>query len=539
MKRIFSILFALVLVVSLGLVMATPVSAGNIIHVPDDYETIQEAIDAAGSGDTITVAAGTCAAFQVQGKTNISIISAEGATVTTANCFTVDIGPIVGDVWVMAAVNASENINIEGINFDGTELSEEENVCGIAYLDSTGRLADLTMANIIGTEWYLGGVAIIGDVGTSVVNLSGVTVENSGAGVAILNAETNLDGCTITENWLAGILIGWPLDGFDPSTAEVKGSTISNNYGTGIAVFDDSTLEAHFNNIVGNTDFGLWNDGGGTVDATYNWWGDASGPYHPIANPGGEGNPVSDDMNFEPWLEAEAVTETVTDGTVDATDEADTEVEVDGTATVTVAPYDDNPGGSAPTGFSSQDKYIDVYVPDTTEVTELEIRLYYTDAEVEAADVDEESLRLFWWNDTAWVQCSDGGVNTASTNGYSGYMWAKIRNNTTPSLADLQGTEFGGYGHPSETPGGCFIATTAYGTDTAKELDILREFRDEVLLPNSLGAEFVSLYYKTSPPIANFISQHEVLRTAVRVCFIDPIVKVLNWSHDLWSARGS
>jgi hypothetical protein len=83
--------------------------------------------------------------------------------------------------------------------------------------------------------------------------------------------------------------------------------------------------------------------------------------------------------------------------------------------------------------------------------------------------------------------------------------------------------------------GFCFIATAAYGTDTAEEIDILREFRDEVLLPNSLGAEFVFLYYRTSPPIANFISQHEVLRTAVRVGFVDPIVKILTWTHNLWS----
>ena len=80
---------------------------------------------------------------------------------------------------------------------------------------------------------------------------------------------------------------------------------------------------------------------------------------------------------------------------------------------------------------------------------------------------------------------------------------------------------------PAEEDGGCFIATAAYGTATAQEIDILRKFRDEILLPSSLGGEFVSLYYKYSPPIANYISEHEVLRTIVRVGFVDPIVAIL------------
>lgn len=82
---------------------------------------------------------------------------------------------------------------------------------------------------------------------------------------------------------------------------------------------------------------------------------------------------------------------------------------------------------------------------------------------------------------------------------------------------------------------GCFIATAAYGTDTAEEIDVLRKFRDEVLVASRLGAQFVSFYYRISPPIADFISEHEILRTIVREGFVVPIVAILNWTHNLWS----
>jgi hypothetical protein len=336
------------------------------------------------------------------------------------------------------------------------------------------------------------------------------------------------------------------------STVEITRATISNNggvgEGAGIYVCGGSTLEAHFNSIIDNSECGLLNDGGGMVDATYNWWGDASGPLHQT-NPLGRGNAVIGDADFKPWLVGEVVIKTVTDGIVDAKAEADTEVVVKGTATVIVARYSSNPyptlssyAAAASPDLAELNIYIDVAVPEFEPETVIEPRLYYTDAEVEG--FNETSLQLFWRNGTKWETCSSTGVNTTDitkdNRDYSGYMWAEIRETgTTPILSQLTGTPFGGYGHPSTPPiCGCFIATAAYGTDTAKELDILREFRDDVLLPNSLGVRFVSVYHKISPPIANFISQHEVLRTAVRVGFVDPIVKILIWSHDSWSARG-
>ncbi|MGD9347418.1 MAG: right-handed parallel beta-helix repeat-containing protein [Candidatus Aminicenantes bacterium] len=65
------------------------------------------------------------------------------------------------------------------------------------------------------------------------------------------------------------------------------------------------------NNIQGNVTMGYWNaDDAVVIDAENNWWGDASGPYHPTLNPSGLGDEVSDDVDFEPWLTS-AVTVTL------------------------------------------------------------------------------------------------------------------------------------------------------------------------------------------------------------------------------------
>lgn len=72
----------------------------------------------------------------------------------------------------------------------------------------------------------------------------------------------------------------------------------------------------------------------------------------------------------------------------------------------------------------------------------------------------------------------------------------------------------------------CFIATAAYGTATAKELDVLRKFRDSKMESNLVGRKITDLYYFVSPSVASIVARSKELRTFVREC-LNPIINIL------------
>jgi beta-propeller repeat-containing protein len=62
----------------------------------------------------------------------------------------------------------------------------------------------------------------------------------------------------------------------------------------------------------------------------------------------------------------------------------------------------------------------------------------------------------------------------------------------------------------------CFIATAAFGSPMAHEVSVLREFRDDVLLPHAGGRAAVAAYYRIGPAFARAIAHSDALKALVR-----------------------
>ena len=84
---------------------------------------------------------------------------------------------------------------------------------------------------------------------------------------------------------------------------------------------------------------------------------------------------------------------------------------------------------------------------------------------------------------------------------------------------------------PDKTGGGCLIATAAFGSELAPQVQMLRELRDNTVLSTTSGAAFMTgfnqFYYSFSPTIADWERENPVFQDAVRIA-ITPLLTSLS-----------
>jgi hypothetical protein len=99
------------------------------------------------------------------------------------------------------------------------------------------------------------------------------------------------------------------------------------------------------------------------------------------------------------------------------------------------------------------------------------------------------------------------------------------------ALGIVQLAELGRGGGP------CFIATAAYGTPLAPEVERLREFRDNTLLTGVMGTAAVDVYYRVSPAIADLVAASPTLAMLVRMLLI-PVILLVSLPKPLLAGLG-
>ena len=72
-----------------------------------------------------------------------------------------------------------------------------------------------------------------------------------------------------------------------------------------------------------------------------------------------------------------------------------------------------------------------------------------------------------------------------------------------------------------EEGGGCLIATAAYGSEMAPQVQFLRELRDNTVLQTQVGTNFMTgfnqFYYSFSPAVADYERENPMFKEAVKL----------------------
>jgi uncharacterized repeat protein (TIGR02543 family) len=194
-----------------------------------------------------------------------------------------------GSGWAAAGILVMDN------SVDVLANEVDNNYFGIYYSNASGNIS----GNIVNAS----------AIGTGATYFTGILIypNNSGADTYTYSVTNNVLTADGDDTSFGIWVYAWSAHTINFTATR---NTV-NDWGWGFELDqeDSSTLNAtaHFNTITNNVNYGMETDkpAASPVDATCNWWGDASGPYNPTTNPSSLGNSVSDNVTYAGWARAQ------------------------------------------------------------------------------------------------------------------------------------------------------------------------------------------------------------------------------------------
>lgn len=185
---------------------------------------------------------------------------------------------------------------------------------GIAINDKTSEVTieGNVITNLIGSShsdfpdpswpsWVCAAIHLGGQVGPIVnVTIIGNTLYTNATGDGNTSAAGGGISFAGVPEWTNPFRIWDGFSGFVIRNNRIYGNTM------GIITLIGNFIDIphiYYNNISGNSGYGINNTLSTVFNATNNWWGDLQGPYHLVDNPTGIGNQVSNNVIFSPWSE--------------------------------------------------------------------------------------------------------------------------------------------------------------------------------------------------------------------------------------------
>jgi len=150
--------------------------------------------------------------------------------------------------------------------------------------------------------------------------------------------------------------------------------------------------------------------------------------------------------------------------------------------------------------------------------------------EISFTNVNEPN-RWYTWNVTDFVK-DNAGSNASLSLGYKTVFPEHEEQTVFNSKEAQENTPYLEIVYDeTNNGGGCLIATAAYGTELAPQVQLLREIRDNQLMSTASGMSFMTgfnqFYYSFSPTIADLERENPVFKETIRL-LITPLISSLS-----------